>query len=286
VFEQERLEERLMTVETLSQLPIVDDTRRAFDGVAPIYDRANRENPILEAMRRRTIAAISRCALPGARLLDLGCGPGADAEALAARGAAVTAIDCSPAMASEARRRIQAAGLEDLVTVHTLGIHELDRLRPATFDIAYSNFGPLNCVPSLVDAARLLADRIRPGGFVIASVIGRICPWEIALYVFRRDWTRVRVRFARAFVAVPLNGRTVWTRYYTPGEFQDAFAAAGFELVSLSALGLFTPPPYMQAFAERHPRCLTWLLRLDETLGRWPVLRAMGDHFLIVLRKA
>ena len=121
------------------------------------------------------------------------------------------------------------AGLEHRVDVYHLGIHELDRLQPAVFDAACSNFGPLNCVPSLVESARLIADRIRAGGVLVASVIGRVCPWEIALHRWRGNWKRLRVRFLADAVPVPLNGRTVWTRYYTPAEFERAFASAGFD---------------------------------------------------------
>ncbi len=265
--------------------PLTEETRSAFNGVAGDYDRSNSENLILSAMRRRTMALVAAQAGPGARVLDLGCGPGADADLLARRGCAVTAIDWSPAMAEETRRRIEAAGLTERVDVRTLGIQELDRLSPSMFDLAYSNFGPLNCVPSLPAAAQLIAGRLRPGGVVVASVIGRICPWEIGLYLWRGNWGRLRVRFARQFVGVPLAGRTVWTRYYSPREFQQAFAAAGFRRVSLRALGLFLPPTYMHSFAERHTAWMGSLEWLDERCGRWPWLRAMGDHFLIVMRK-
>ena len=261
------------------------DTRAAFDGVASSYDRSNDENPTLRAMRRRTIDAVRRHARAGAHLLDLGCGPGRDDEALAASGYTVTAVDWSPAMVSQTRERIARAGLADRVDVQHLGIQEIDQLAPRRFDAAVSNFGPLNCVPHLPHAARLIADRLRPGGVLVASVIGRVCPWEIALYGWRRDWARLRVRFSRGFAAVPLEGRTVWTRYYSPSSFTRAFEEAGFERVSLRALGLFVPPPYMDAFASRHRTLIAGLQRLEDSFGGAPGLRAMGDHFLIVLAK-
>ncbi len=265
---------------------LLEATRRAFDAVAAEYDRSNDANPILRGMRERAVETVLSYAPPGARVLDLGCGPGADTETLARGHREVTAVDWSPRMADEARRRVRAAGLETRAEVLTLGVQELDGLRRGSFDAVYSNFGSLNCVPSLPDAARLIGDQLRPGGVLVASVIGRICPWEIALYASRRDWARCRVRLARGPVAVPLQAGTVWTRYYTPRQFQRAFTSAGFSRVSLRALGLFVPPPYMQAFAERHPALLARLERLDDRLGSSRGLRAMGDHFLIVLRKA
>jgi SAM-dependent methyltransferase len=236
-------------------------------------------------MRRRTLEAVALHVAAGSHLLDLGCGPGTDDERLAQRGYRVTAIDWSPAMVAEAIRRVRDADAGDRVDVRQLGIHELDRLAPATFDAAWSNFGPLNCVPSLPDAARLIADRLRPGGVLVASVIGRLCPWEIALCLLRGDWPRLRIRFAKGLVPVPLGGRTVWMRYYTPRAFETIFRAAGFTRVSLRALGLFVPPPYAQGFADRHPSLLAQLHRLDDRAGAWPGLRGLGDHFLIVMRK-
>jgi SAM-dependent methyltransferase len=278
------VEERAMGVVT----PTLADTQRAFDGVAGSYDRSNAANPILCAMRARVHATLAGCVPPGAHLLDLGCGPGTDATDLAAKGYRVTAIDWSPAMVEEARRRVHDEDVADRVDVQHLGIHELDRLERAVvpFDAAYSDFGPLNCVVDLRAAAHRIADRLKPGGVLVASVIGRICPWEIALYVARGDLARAVVRFRRGLVPVPLDEGTVWTQYFSPHEFEAIFAAAGFTRVSLRALGLFVPPPYLRAFAERHRVLVAGLQRAEDRCGGWPVLRAWGDHFLIVLRKA
>jgi SAM-dependent methyltransferase len=262
------------------------ETQSAFDGVAAGYDRSNSENATLCAMRQRARRALESAVAPGAHVLDLGCGPGTDDEPLASRGYRVTAIDWSRAMVDEARRRVASAGFEDRVEVLHLGIHQLDVLAPATFDAAYSNFGPLNCVPDLDEAARLIAARLRPGGVFIASVIGRVCPWEIALFGARGRWKRAAIRFAQEMVPVPLEGRTVWTRYYTPRAFERSFAAAGFDRVSLRALGLFVPPPYAHAFAGRHRTLVSGLQWIEDAAGAWPGVRAMGDHFLIVMRKA
>lgn len=262
------------------------ETQHAFDGVAEHYHRSNVENPLLCAMRERAIAAVTVHLTPGARLLNLGCGPGTDDEVLARAGYQVTAIDSSAAMVNEARLRIAHAGLADRVATHCLATHEIDRLPEREFDVVFSNFGPLNCVPDLIEAARLIADRLRPGGVLVASVIGRVCPWEVALYAARGDGARATVRFSRGIVPVPLEGRTVWMRYYDPAAFERVFAAAGFKRESLRALGLFVPPPYLYRFAGRHPRLIGALQRLDDATGAWPFVRAWGDHFLISLRKS
>jgi len=273
------MEERAVAV-----MNVLADTRHAFDGVARDYDRSNAQNRTICAMRERLWQTVDRFVTPGSSLLDLGCGPGCDVERFAARGYRVTGVDWSPAMVQEARHRVRQAGTN--ADVRHVGIHELDRLAPTVFDAAYSDLGPLNCVTDLSRAATLIGDRLRPGGLLIASVIGRVCPWEIALYSARRQWARARVRYSPAMTAVPLEGRTVWTRYYTPESFERAFLDAGFHRVSLRALGLFVPPPYMDAFAGRHPALVDTLQRLDDRVGDWPGMRSCGDHFLIVMRKS
>jgi SAM-dependent methyltransferase len=261
------------------------ETRAAFDCVAGVYDRDNSGNPIIVEMRRRLWAAVEAVVVPGSRLLDLGCGPGPDAEHFARRGHRVVALDGSAEMVSETRRRVVERGLESLVEAHHLGIEDLDRLEGLPFDAAYSDLGPLNCVLDMDAAAKKIADRLAAGGFFVASVIGRYCPWEIALYGVRLDWKRVRVRFASGPVPVPFYGGRVWTRYYTPSELERALTRAGLTTVSIRSLGLLLPPPYLTGFARRHPRCLAALARAEDAVASVPLLRQWGDHFLIVSRK-
>jgi SAM-dependent methyltransferase len=281
VLDEDRMEECAVAVTDRALL----DTQHAFDSVAADYDRSNSDNPILCAMRERVRSQVARYVAAGSRILDLGCGPGTDDEALARAGYRVTAIDWSPSMVAQARRRIHEAGLSAAVVVQHLGIHQLDRLPLGIFDAAYSNFGPLNCVPDLSVAATEIAARLKPGGVLVASVIGRVCPWEIALYTMRGELGRVRVRFEADLVGVPLNGRTVWTRYYTPAEFERPFVSAGFARISLRGLGVFAPPPYLEGFAKRHSGITRALQRVDDIVGGWPGLRSWGDHFVIALKK-
>ena len=259
------------------------ETRRAFDAVAPTYGAANDANPVIRMMRARTMSALRRHVHPGARVLDLGCGPGPDLVALAKLGYDVTGVDWSPEMVERANEAIRARGLERNARAHVLGIHEIDRLPAGSWQAAYSDLGPLNCVPDLPAAARAIASRLQPGGVLVASVIGRSCPWEWLIYGLRGEWSRVGVRYQRGFVPVPLEGATVWTHYFSPSECIQVFASAGFQLVRIRALGLTVPPPYLDAFCRRNPGVLRALTRVDDVVGRWPGVRHWGDHFLIEL---
>ncbi len=262
------------------------DTQHAFDRVAPTYDAANAQNRTLCEMRARTLQLLESHVPGGSHVLDLGCGPGTDVEYLVTRGYQMTAIDWSPEMVDQAKRRVRGAGSGRAADIRHLGIHELDVLERGAFDAALSNLGPLNCVPDLARAAQLIANRLRPGGVLVASVIGRVCPWEMAVYAARRNWPRLGVRFASGPVAVPLETGIVWTQYYSPAVFERAFRAAGFARVALRGLGVLVPPPYMQAFSDRHRGLVDRLQRLEDLTAAWPGVRACGDHFLIALRKS
>ncbi len=257
-------------------------TQRAFDSVAADYDGALGNNALIQKMRARVMETIERTFPRGARLLDLGCGTGIDAAYLAARGYAVTALDASPAMVARTRERLQRGGFAARA-IH-LGIQELASLDAAEFDGAYSNFGALNCLPDLRVVSTALASKIKPGGALVAAIIGRYCPWEIGFYGLRGDWQRARIRFARGMMPVPLNGQMVWTQYYTPREFANEFAKE-FTPVSWRALALFAPPPYLVHAAARFPRAFGALERIDQMLDDKPLFRDAGDHFLMVLRK-
>jgi hypothetical protein len=85
-------------------------------------------------------------------------------------------------------------------------------------------------------------------------------------------------------VPVGMNNRTIWTRYYTPREFYAAFRR-NFTLEHHRGLCVFAPPPYLTWIRERYPGLHRWLWRLDRRISGWPVIRATGDHFLIVMKR-
>jgi 2-polyprenyl-3-methyl-5-hydroxy-6-metoxy-1,4-benzoquinol methylase len=261
------------------------ETRDAFDSVAADYDGPRGNNTLIQDMRSEMWRMLDATFAPGSRLMDLGCGTGLDAVRMARVGHHVTATDWSQRMVDRTRQRAEHEQLADNVQAIAVGGHELSRIDGnAQFDGAYSNLGALNCVPNLPEMAEQCARLLKPGAALVFSVIGRICPWEIGYYALRRNWGRLRVRFSPAMVPVGMNKRVVWTRYYTPREFYAAFERQ-FILQRWRGLCVLAPPPYMTQMREKHIRLYERLWRLDRRAAGWPVLRNMGDHFVIVMTK-
>jgi len=98
----------------------------------------------------------------GRRVLDLGCGPGLYANALAASGASVTGVDFSRSSLDHARRVSESEGVE--VAYHAGNYLTLDLT--GSFDLVLLIFGDF--CPLGPDQRRSLLDRIRgwlaPGG--------------------------------------------------------------------------------------------------------------------------
>ncbi|SFE03786.1 Ubiquinone/menaquinone biosynthesis C-methylase UbiE [Dyella marensis] len=267
------------------------DTQRAFDSVAADYDGPRGNNELIQRMRLTLWDTVQRLFEPGSRLVDLGCGTGIDAVEFGQRGFRVLATDWSPRMVERTRERAAAAGLEGEVHAAHIGVQQLERIADGSgerfdgpFDGMYSNFGPLNCALDLPAVAAECARLVRPGGALVFSVIGRICPWEVAHYLRRGRFRRATVRAARGATAVGMNRHTIWTRYYLPREFYRAFAD-DFALEDYRALSLFMPPPYLVERYRRNPARYERLGLLDDRWGALPLLRDMGDHFLIVMRR-
>src|SRR5262249_25383575 len=138
--------------------------------------------------------------------LDLGCGPGRHAVALARRGFAVTAVDRTGFLLDKARTRAREAGVEvEFVQ------EDMRRFRrPAAFDLAVSMFTAFGYFEDNADHLQVpgnVGESLRPGGGFVIDVAGK--EWLAAhfrptdstpgpdgsLMVDRRevveDWTRV-----------------------------------------------------------------------------------------------
>lgn len=121
----------------------------------------------INELRLSFIAA--HCPLSGRAILDVGCGGGILAEALARRGAAVTGIDASAAAIAAARRHAEAAGLAIDYRVATA---EALAAAGARFD-AVVCMELLEHVPQPAEVVQACGRLVRPGGDLFFATINR-----------------------------------------------------------------------------------------------------------------
>lgn len=265
-------------------------TEVGFDAVAGRYDEETERNPVVVWARKESQRLLLARFTAGSLLLELGCGTGVEAISLAGSGLRLVATDPSAAMLGQAADRVRRAGLAGRVELRRLRASDaatlLAEFGPAGFDGAYSGFGPLNCEPELERTAAALHALIRPGGRLIVSLINRFHPFESAWYAAHGDWRRASRRWgghAEGTVSPALPQR-VPTRYYTPRAFAHRMAPF-FRPVDCRALLLLLPPPYLAHLVTRHPQLATRTARVERRIAAWPVLRGLGDHFIMELER-
>lgn len=111
---------------------------------------------------------------PGSRLLDVTCGPGLYAVALAARGVRVTGIDFSPASLRYARELANAQGVGELCEFVRADVRQvLPKQVGAGFDAALFIYGQLAVFPrdESSQLLRWIAGALRAGGRLVVELL-------------------------------------------------------------------------------------------------------------------
>jgi ubiquinone/menaquinone biosynthesis C-methylase UbiE len=252
----------------------------AFDRVALSYDDVFTRSVIGRAQRKQVWRALLAAFQPGERILELNCGTGEDARFLAQKGRSVVACDASSVMleVAEGRGRLEAgsAGIE----YRQLANEELSvLLGQECFDGAFSNFSGLNCVADLRPVARNLAALVKPGGRVLICVWTRVCVAELAWFLLHGQVGKAFRRLSGK-AAARVGGVTIAVSYPTVRTVRRVFSP-WFRLETRSAVGLFVPPSYVEAWARKHDKLFARLEKLDQIFSSLPIFRVTGDHVLL-----
>jgi ubiquinone/menaquinone biosynthesis C-methylase UbiE len=259
-----------------------DSIDRGFSAKALVYDDYGADHPVILWARAQVRQHVMSLVPPGACVLELAAGTGADAAFLAERGYRVHATDLAEGMVAETRRKIAARGLGDRMTAQRVSFTELERVTGGPYDLVFSNFGGLNCIPDLTAMTRGLPRVLKPGGFVTLVIMPPVCLWEMG-QALRGDFTTAFRRLHRGGVMARVASAHFKTYYFRPGQVLRALGP-GYRRVAVRGLSVFSPPPYLEKFARRHEAVFRRLTALDERLGRWPVVNAMGDFFIVTVQ--
>jgi SAM-dependent methyltransferase len=258
----------------------------SFDAVAQHYDEIFTISKIGQAQRSSIWEELEKTFRPGERVLELGCGTGADACFLAERGVQVCALDASPQMISVARRktlelRNKNVGAAD-VSLHLLRVEEVGSLREeGPFDGAFSNFGVLNCVEDLRPLVTDLSTLVTPGTSVLLGLMGPSCVWETLWYLAHGEPAKAFRRLRREGTTARLGDvSAVHVQYPSVRSLARTFSPE-FRLTSVKGIGVAVPPSYVEGWAARFPRLFDFCVRADFVLAHCPGLRILGDHILL-----
>jgi len=136
-----------------------------FAAYAPFYDLDYRE---MEADLLMIEQFAARCGSP---ILEVGCGTGRVVQMLAGAGYRVTGVDLSAAMLAVARRKVQAAGLEQWVTLLEQDMRFLSLDEQFNLAVlAVNSFMHLLTRADQLAALAAIRRHLKPGGLLLLDL--------------------------------------------------------------------------------------------------------------------
>lgn len=198
--------------------PNVDRAEIAkFDALASRWwDPEGDFRPLHEINPLRLDYIRQRASLAGANVLDIGCGGGILAEAMATAGANVTGIDMADRPLSVARLHMHESGVTvdyQQTTAEALAVE-----KPGAFDTV-TCLEMLEHVPSPSDVVSAARDLVRPGGNVFLSTINRTAK-SFAFAIVGAEYV---LRLLPA-------GTHEYEKFIRPSELEEWARAAGLEM--------------------------------------------------------
>lgn len=186
------------------------------------WDPQGESRPLHDINPARLGYIAERIALPGARVLDLGCGGGLLSEALAAAGAEVTGIDLGAELIDVARLHLLESGLS--VDYRQCSAEALVAELPGHFD-AIACMEMIEHVPDPASVIRAAAALLKPGGQLFLSTLNRT-PHAFAVAIVGAEY------IARLLP----RGTHRYERFIRPSELAAWLREAGLELGDVSGL--------------------------------------------------
>jgi S-adenosylmethionine-dependent methyltransferase len=229
---------------------------------------------------------------PGARVLDLGGGPGRYAIELAKHGHRVVLADLSPELLEVARRRVAESDVPGVESFDVVSATDLGRYADGSFDAVIA-FGPFYHLVSEPERRRAAAEICRVlvshgQAFVafiprLSGLIGLIDraanrPAQVSDAVLRT------AADTGVFANLALSG--FQEGYYpVPSEIEQLFVASGFRLEDMLSLKSIANDRAHQV-ARLEPTVRAEVERLARAMCRRPEIIATCGHALLVARKS
>ncbi len=186
------------------------------------WDPQGPQKPLHALNPARLGYVAARVPLPGARVLDVGCGGGLLSEAMAKAGAEVTAIDLADDLVKVARLHGLESGVK--VDYRVQAVEALAEECPGSFD-AVTCMEMLEHVPDPAAILRACATLLKPGGRLFVSTLNRT-PAAFALAIVGAEY------IARLLPT----GTHTYSEFIKPSELAAWLREVGLQLEDVSGL--------------------------------------------------
>ena len=194
-----------------------------FEALASRWWDPNSEFKPLHDINPLRLDYIDRQAgLAGKRVLDVGCGGGILAEAMAARGAEVTGIDLGEAPLSVAELHLLESGQS--VEYRRIAVEELAEEMPEHFDIV-TCMEMLEHVPDPSSIIRACSRLVKPEGHVFFSTLNRN-PKSFLLAIVGAEY----------ILGMLPKGTHEYAKFIRPSELDHWARQAGLETVDITGM--------------------------------------------------
>lgn len=180
-------------------------------------------NPLrLEWIKTLLNPADAALALTGKKVVDVGCGGGILAEAMAIAGADVTGIDLAEKSLTVAKLHSLESGVR--VTYRKISAEELAISESEQFDVV-ACMEMLEHVPNPASVVQACADLVKPGGWLFFSTLNR----NPKSYLFA-------IIGAEYVLKLLPKGTHQWEAFIKPSELAEACRAAQLEIVAFKGM--------------------------------------------------
>jgi len=264
---------------------------QGFDSLASVYDAhfSAENNPQLARHRAQNIERLSSMYPPGSWVLDVGCGAGEEAVALATQGCRGWAGEPSEGMLALARARASEAGVEAQISFHQLKASEIASLLgeiPAErLAGAYASFGVVNLEPDLAGFRDGLFQLVRPSGRIAISALNSNCVFERVYGTTHGRFGLARRRHqapASMVIPGPDGPQTIPVRFLDAQALVDQLKPA-FSVDKVVALNLLTPPLEQGDVYQRHKGLFKVLGALEASMLETVYAIRYSDHYLLTM---
>jgi 2-polyprenyl-6-hydroxyphenyl methylase / 3-demethylubiquinone-9 3-methyltransferase len=191
------------------------------------WDPEGPSKPLIAINPVRLAFIEAQCVLKNARVADIGCGGGLLSEAMAEKGAQVTALDLSPELIEVAKLHALGAGIES-IDYRLQSAESLADEHASGFDVV-SCMEMLEHVPDPEAVIAACVRLLRPGGVLVLSTLNRTAK-AFALGIVAAEYV---------LNLVP-KGTHRYEQFLKPAEIAKVLRARGMVIEALSGMR-YTP---------------------------------------------